>query len=213
MLPDSVKDWYVNLVDPATRFLVKHRIQPNLLTTVGFVISILAAGQIFQGSLFVGGILILVGGTFDVFDGRVARATDRSSPFGSFYDSTLDRISEIIIYLSLLYYFVDNGDGRTGYVILIAMGGALMVSYVRARAESLGFTCLVGFMQRPERVVFLGFGAILGKFSLIVAIYVVAILSVFTALQRIFHVYFSSRKGPSGEHQGDSEVLRRRSSR
>ena len=200
MLPDSVKEWYVNLVDPATRFLVKYRIQPNLLTTVGFIICILAAVGIFQGSLFVSGVLILVGGTFDISDGRVARATGRSSPFGSFYDSTLDRISEIVIYLSLLYYYVNNGDGRTGYVILIAMGGALMVSYARARAEALGFACLVGFLQRPERIVFLGFGAILGEIALIVAIYLVAVLSVFTALQRIFHVYFASRKSPSGEH-------------
>ena len=204
MLPDSVKDWYVDLVDPATRFLVRHRIQPNLLTTVGFVITTLAAVLIFQDSLLFGGILILVGGTFDIFDGRVARATGLSSHFGSFYDSTLDRFSEIIIYLSLLYYFESNGDGWTRYVILTAMGGALMVSYTRARAEALGFSCLVGFLQRPERVVFLGFGAIVGaivgKIGLNVAVYMVAVLSVFTALQRIFHVYFSSRKGLSEEH-------------
>ncbi len=196
MLPDSIKEWYVNLVDPATRFLVKHRIQPNLLTTVGFVLSTLAAIYIFQGSLLIGGILILIGGTFDIFDGSVARATDRNSSFGAFYDSTLDRFSEIIIYLSLLYWSANRGDIWTGYAILTAMGGALMVSYTRARAEALGFTCLVGFLQRPERVVFIGFGAIFGRIGLIVAIYVVAILSVFTALQRVFHVYSVSRQNP-----------------
>jgi len=196
MLPDSIKEWYVNFVDPATRFLVKHRIQPNLITTIGFVLSTLAAVYIFRDSLLIGGILILIGGTFDIFDGSVARATDRNSSFGAFFDSTLDRFSEIIIYLSLLYWFTSRGDMWTGYAILIAMGGALMVSYTRARAEALGFDCLVGFLQRPERVVFIGFGAIFGRFSLVVAIYVVAILSVYTALQRVFHVYFLSRQNP-----------------
>lgn len=199
MLPDSIKDWYVNLVDPATRFLVKHRIQPNLLTTVGFILSTAAAVYIFRDSLLIGGILILVGGTFDIFDGSVARATGRNSSFGAFFDSTLDRFSEIIIYLSLLYWFGSRGDSWTGYAILAAMGGALMVSYTRARAEALGFTCLVGFLQRPERVVFIGFGAIFGRFSLIVAIYVVAILSVYTALQRVFHVYSLSRQDPPNQ--------------
>jgi CDP-diacylglycerol--glycerol-3-phosphate 3-phosphatidyltransferase len=196
MLPDSIKEWYVNLVDPATRFLVKHRIQPNLLTTIGFVLSTLAAVFIFRDSLLVGGILILIGGTFDIFDGSVARATDRNSSFGAFYDSTLDRFSEIIIFLSLLYWFANRGDMWTGYAILTAMGGALMVSYTRARAEALGFNCLVGFLQRPERIVFIGFGAIFGRIGLIVAIYVVAMLSVFTALQRVFHVYSVSRQNP-----------------
>jgi CDP-diacylglycerol--glycerol-3-phosphate 3-phosphatidyltransferase len=197
MLPDSVKDWYIELLDPVTRFLVRHRIQPNLLTSVGFVLNTMAAVAIFRRSHVVGGILILVGGTFDVFDGRVARATSRSSPFGSFFDSTLDRFSEIIVYLSILYYFVSSGEVWTGYAVLVAMGGALMVSYTRARAEALGFTCLVGLLQRPERVVFLGFGAILGKFGLMVAVYLVAVLSVLTAFQRVFHVYFCSRKAPS----------------
>jgi CDP-diacylglycerol--glycerol-3-phosphate 3-phosphatidyltransferase len=196
MLPDSIKEWYVNLVDPATRFLVKHRIQPNLLTTIGFVLSTLAAIFIFRDSLLVGGILILIGGTFDIFDGSVARATDRNSSFGAFYDSTLDRFSEIIIFLSLLYWFANRGDMWTGYAILTAMGGALMVSYTRARAEALGFNCLVGFLQRPERIVFIGFGAIFGRIGLIVAIYMVAMLSVFTALQRVFHVYSVSRQNP-----------------
>ncbi len=197
MLPDSVKDWYVDLVDPATRFMAKHRLHPNILTATGFFISISAAVSIFLGSLFYGGILILVGGTFDIFDGRVARSTGLASAFGSFFDSTLDRISEIVIYLSLLYYFVNHGDKWTSFIILVVTGGALMVSYTRARAESLGFSCLVGFFQRQERVVFLGFGAILtlmvGHVSLIIALYVVAVLSTFTALQRIFHVYSSSR--------------------
>ena len=197
MLPDSVKDWYVDLLSPVTQFLVRHRIQPNLLTTIGFLINTMAAILIFQGSRIYGGILILVGGTFDVFDGRVARATERTSPFGSFYDSTLDRISEIILYLSLLDYFISQGDPWTVYAILTAMGGALMVSYTRARAEALGFSCLVGFLQRPERVVFLGFGAIIGRSALIIAIYLVAILSVFTSLQRRVLVYPSSRRHPA----------------
>ncbi|OGF97613.1 MAG: hypothetical protein A2Z06_01665 [Candidatus Glassbacteria bacterium RBG_16_58_8] len=201
MLPDSVKDWYVDLVNPATQFLARRRIQPNLLTTAGFLINTLAAVSIFRGSLVLGGILVLAGGTFDIFDGRVARATGLSSPFGSFFDSTLDRFSEILIYLSFLYYFESHGDRWTGYAILTAMGGALMVSYTRARAEALGFRCLVGFLQRPERVVFIGFGAILsavaGEVVLVVVIYLVAILSVFTAVQRMVHVYTSSRSTPA----------------
>lgn len=194
MLPDSVKEWYVDLVDPVTRFLVRHRIQPNLLTTVGFIISVLGALLIYRGELRIGGLIVLLGGTFDVFDGRVARATGRSSRFGSFYDSTMDRFSEIIIYLALLTYYVAHGDPWNTRIILVAMGGALMVSYTRARAEALDFECLVGFLQRPERVVFLGFGAVIGKSALTVALYLVAILSVFTAIQRVYHVFITSRK-------------------
>jgi len=197
MLPDSVKNWYIDLVDPATRFMVKHRLHPNFLTAIGFLISTTAAISIFRGSLFYGGILILIGGTFDIFDGRVARSTGLASSFGSFFDSTLDRISEIVIYSSLLYHFVNSGDRWTAFAILVATGASLMVSYTRARAEALDFSCLVGFFQRQERVVFIGFGAILtlvaGSISLIVAIYVVAALSTFTTLQRIYHVYSSSR--------------------
>ena len=165
----------------------------------GLFIIVFVTLLVFRGALRSGGLVVLLGGTFDVFDGRVARATGRSSRFGSFYDSTMDRFSEIIVYLSLLNYYVAQGEPGNTRIILVAMGGALMVSYTRARAEALGFQCLVGFLQRPERLIFLGFGAVIGKSALTVALYLVAILSVFTAIQRVYHVFVTSRDDTAEE--------------
>ena len=106
------------------------------------------------------GLFVLLGGIVDIFDGQVARASELASKFGSFYDSTLDRISEIVVFLGLLslynQYGRDLADVWMVYVIALAMGGSLMVSYTRAKAEALGLDCSVGLMQRAERVVLLG---------------------------------------------------------
>ena len=143
-----------------------------------------------------------MGGILDVFDGHVARATGSASVFGSFYDSTLDRISEIVVFLGILSLYNDTnvprGDVLMIYAVTLAMAGSLMISYTRARAEALGLDCKVGMMQRPERVVLVGltsliFGLAWDGLALKVVFVVMAILTNLTVLQRIIWVYQRTR--------------------
>jgi len=193
MFPESMKNWYIKLTAPITGFFTRHRVHPNLLTLTGFLLTCLAAFVIYTGNLRMGGILILAGGTFDVFDGVVARASGRVSIFGSFFDSSLDRYTEIILSLGCLLYFLDRSNVVMAGVVMLALGGGLMVSYTRARAEALGIECKVGFFQRPERVVSLGLGALIGVVALEIAFWILAILANYTAVQRIVHVYYATR--------------------
>jgi len=151
------------------------------------------------------GVLILIGGIFDIFDGRVARATGLASQFGSFFDSTLDRFSEIAVYIGILtlynHYQAVTGDVITNYAVLLAATGSLMVSYTRARAEALGIDCSVWWMQRPERVLLIGlssliFGGANHALALRVVMIALAILTHLTAVQRVIWVYRNSR--PTG---------------
>ncbi len=186
------------IIDPAVRWMVRKGVHPNAITTVGFVAT-LAAGLFFHlDHVRTAGFFILLGGLLDIFDGRVARESDLASKFGSFYDSTLDRLSEIVVYLGLLSLYNRYGgelvDVGMVYVIALAMGGSLMVSYTRARAEALGLDCSVGFMQRAERVVLLGggalfFGLMWDGLVLKGIIVLVAAGTVLTAIQRIIWVY------------------------
>ena len=196
-LPDWIKNWFLKLLVPTVDFFVKRRLNPNHFTTLGLILSIPTAYFFSIGYLRLGGTLMLLGGIFDIIDGKVARATGRVTKFGALYDSTLDRYSEVMIFFGLAYYFITS-DWRVGnfnlsliiaVVVSVAIGGSMMTSYVRARAEGLGFECNVGMMQRPDRVVFIGFGAIFHQYTLVFAIIVVAIFSNLTAIQRLYYVW------------------------
>ncbi len=189
ILPSSVKSWYLNLMRPVFDFFIELEINPNFFTTIGFVLSIISAYMFATGSLRMAGALVLLAGTFDIIDGRVARATNRVTKFGALYDSTLDRYSEVIVFFGLAYYFVSQGMLITSTAVFVALGGSIMVSYVRARAEGLGFECNVGLMQRPERIVYLGVSALVHKYLLIIAIMLIAVLANYTAIQRLYHVW------------------------
>ena len=138
-------------------------------------------------------------------DGKIARDSDKKSNFGAFYDSVMDRYSEIIMFFGIAVHFVRHDSYWTSVAIFAALGGSVMVSYVRARAEGLGFECKVGLMQRPERIAYISVGAIIGELPLIkelflmLAIWVIAILSNFTAIQRIIHVYQGAKKMAKNE--------------
>jgi len=198
-LPESLRDWYLNLITPATDFFIKHGVNPNFFTTVGLIISAIATYILATGYLRWGGVLILLGGTFDILDGRVARATHRVTKFGALYDSTLDRYSEVMLFFGLAYYFTFfekewfllgiNIPLLAVLAVSVALGGSVMTSYVRARAEGLGLECKVGIMQRSERVVYLGFGAIIHKYTLVLALILIAVLANVTAIQRLYHVW------------------------
>lgn len=195
---EALRDRVYRIIDPLTTSLARRRVHPNLLTTVGFSVTLSSAFAFHQHHVRTAGLLILLGGFFDILDGRVARLTELGSKFGAFYDSTLDRMSEIAVYFGLLSlyndYRLELGDVGMIYWIMLAMGGSLMVSYTRARAEALGLDCRVGLMPRAERVVLLGaaalfFGLAWDGLVLKAAIIILAVTTIFTALQRIIWVY------------------------
>lgn len=197
-----------NIIEPATRWLVKRRVHPNAITIMGFVTTLVASWMYSVDHVRAAGFLVLLGGLFDILDGRVARVTGLASKFGNFLDSTLDRISEIAIYLGLMTLYNTDGAARADvwmiYVITLAMVGSLMVSYTRAKAEALGFDCQVGLMQRAERIVVLGFGSLLFGLDfdgavLSLLIIVVAVLTNITALHRIVWVYKHGMGAPFDE--------------
>jgi len=200
-MPEWFKRGFVGLLNPVVNTLVRHRVHPNIISTFGFLVTLAGAGIIFSGALFVGVVVFLLGGMMDILDGRVARETGLASKFGSFYDSVLDRVSEIVVYFSLYAYFRPLPSfWWVGYVVIAAMVGSLMVSYTRAKAEALGVDCKVGLMQRAERVVLLGLGGMLtplvGAFApdwryapLLAALGIIAVLANLTALERIHAVY------------------------
>jgi CDP-diacylglycerol--glycerol-3-phosphate 3-phosphatidyltransferase len=192
------KDRVYAIIDPLIRAMVKGGIHPNAITTVGFLVTI-AAGYLFHlDHVRWAGFLILLGGVIDIFDGQVARLSGLASKFGSFYDSTLDRLSEIVVFLGLLSLYNQYGrelaDVWMVYVIMLATAGSLMVSYTRARAEALGLDCTVGVMQRAERVVLLGggclfFGLMWDGLVLKIILIILAVATNLTAVQRIVWVY------------------------
>lgn len=186
------------IIDPATRWMVRNHWHPNFISILGFV-SVIVAGWLYHlDHVRWAGLWVLLGGLWDVFDGRVARESGLASKFGSFLDSTLDRISEIVVFLGLLSLYNRYGSAMADvwmvYVIVLAMAGSLMVSYTRARSEALGLDCTVGLMQRAERVVLLGLGSLLfglmwNGLVLKIVLVVLAVTTNVSALQRIVWVY------------------------
>ena len=195
---EQLREPVYRTIRPLTDWLVSGRVHPNALTTAGFLVTSMSGFAFHQHHVRIAGFLILLGGVFDILDGRVARLSGLGSKFGAFYDSTLDRISEIIVYFGLLSLYNDYrlqvGDVGMIYLIMLAMAGSLMISYTRARAESLGLDCEVGLMARAERVVLIGgsalfFGLQWNGLALKVVIFTLAVLTNVTAIQRIVWVY------------------------
>ncbi|NJN84787.1 MAG: CDP-alcohol phosphatidyltransferase family protein [Caldilineaceae bacterium] len=164
-------------------------VTPNALTYSGFVLTVVSAFVLANGYFVWGGLLLLVAAIFDLLDGSLARATDQSSTFGAFIDSTLDRYAESVTFLALAFYYSTQPDARTPLVLLfVIMVGSLMVSYTRARAEGLQVECKAGILQRPERVLLLIFGLLSGW--VVPVLWLLAVLTNFTAFQRIYEVYW-----------------------
>ena len=171
-------------------------VTPNQITVVGTSIAFVAAILAGFGQLRWAGVVLAFGGTFDILDGALARSTRRSYPYGAFLDSTLDRYSEGAVYLGLAVYFAGTPGPWQRWLILgtaAALAGSFLVSYVRARAQSLGFTCKTGLFQRPERVVLTVIGLILGGYWLYAVVAILAVLTNLTALQRIREVWLQGR--------------------
>lgn len=162
------------------------RINPNLLTIAGFSITVIAA-LVIPVSLILGGLLILLGALFDIFDGIVARVNGKTTKFGAFLDSLLDRYSDAFIFLSIAWYFFERADNTGVFFCIATMVGALLVSYARARAEGLGIDCKAGIMERPERMILLIIAALTGWVKPIIA--VMFILTHITVVQRSYVVW------------------------
>ena len=168
-------------------------INPNALTAFGLVVNFWAAVLFATGMFRSAAALIFFAGFLDMLDGQVARRRNRVTAFGAFFDSTLDRYSDMALYMGLLVYYAVNG--RSFYVILaaVATAGSVMVSYSRARAESLIPTCKVGFMERPERMVLLILGGAFDRMA--PALWVIAVVSTITVIHRIVYTWQETQAG------------------
>jgi CDP-diacylglycerol---glycerol-3-phosphate 3-phosphatidyltransferase len=188
-IPQSLKKRYLDILNPVIKQFAKMHLNPNTFTTLGFLFGCLAAFLALSGHVRMACAVLLVSGMFDTVDGKLARDSGKVSKFGALYDSTLDRYSEVIFFFGLAYYYIQMNMHVTALVTAIALGGSLMVSYIRARAESLGFECKVGVLQRPERVLLVGFGGLIHPMALIVSLYIIAVFSNVTAVVRMVHVW------------------------
>ena len=176
------------IVDGIARVFVKLGFSPSGLTVIGVLVACVAAALIAQGMLAAGGVVVLVAGVFDMFDGAVARMTDRATKFGALFDSVMDRVSEAVVLLGLLWFYLEDGEQLGAMLVYVSIVGSTMVSYVRARAEGLGIECKGGLMQRPERVASLGIGIIVGQWwepAVLIVLGVIAVLTVVTTVQRV----------------------------
>lgn len=177
---------------PIAQVLARWKIHPNTLTLLGCLLTIGVGGVIASGHLTLGGWLLAVVAPIDALDGALARVTGRSSRFGAFLDSTLDRVSEAVLLLCLAAHYLWRGATTEVLLAFLALIGSTLVSYTRARAEANGYSCKVGFFTRLERTVVLAAGLILGIPT--IALWVLAIGSNLTVLWRILHVYFQARR-------------------
>jgi CDP-diacylglycerol--glycerol-3-phosphate 3-phosphatidyltransferase len=185
--------------------LIESRLTPNAISMAGLVGNVVAAVLITQRYFFLAGVAFVLGSVMDTLDGRYSRMSGKGSAFGAFLDSTLDRIEEGVVLAACAAYFSDRGDDLAVAAVVITVLGSLMVSYTRARAEALGVECKVGLATRPVRVVILSAGllfargASLGDFELLApAIYVMAVLTSFTVLQRVLHVRAALNRADQG---------------
>jgi CDP-diacylglycerol--glycerol-3-phosphate 3-phosphatidyltransferase len=163
------------------------RIHPNLLTLIGVLINVAAAWALALGRFVTAGLIMIVANIFDFIDGKVARELEMETPFGGFWDSVMDRFSDISLFIGLIYLYSELG--RTDYVMIaaLAMMFAVLTSYARARAESLVDKCKVGFMERPERIVLFMIGAFTNRMAAV--LWVIGFLSLVTVADRIYFTW------------------------
>jgi len=180
------------IIDRIVRWLALSKIHPNVLTFIGLLINIWAAWLFSEGKLFAAGLVVVGASVFDMVDGRVARATNRVTRFGGFFDSVLDRYSDLALFMGLLVYYASIN--RYFYIVLtaIVMTGSVMVSYTRARAENSIPKCKVGFLERPERIVLIMIGALFNHMAAV--LWVIAILSNWTVVHRMIYTYREAKQ-------------------
>lgn len=210
---DYLQKLIYRIINPLIKGLIRWGVTPNAITTIGFVINIIAAALFVMAAYIIayplsilfgagnpfayvgwGGAVLLFAGLFDMIDGRLAREGNMSSKFGALWDSTLDRYSELLTLMGVCVVFFEAEWTGMGVVSFLAMVGSVMVSYVRARAEGLGIECKVGLMQRPERVVVTALAAIMTGLTgslwwLAGGMIIIAVLANITAFWRVAHCH------------------------
>lgn len=193
MFPEWLNKGFVNLFKPFINFFARTRVKANWLTTAGFIFG-LGAGTLFATDhFFWGSMAALLSAICDAIDGSLARLSNHVTKFGMFYDSVLDRYTELVMFIGLSYFYASQSMWLQAVLANLALVGSLMVSYTRARAEGLGEDCKVGIMERPERIAVIITGTFFtGIFNLqiifTVALWVLAVFTNITAVQRIMHV-------------------------
>ena len=194
MFTSQFQEWVRATARRLVRVLGVERLSPNTLTLIGLLFNALSGALIATSQLIAGGLVLLVASLFDILDGAVARVTGKVYRYGAFLDSTTDRYAEGFTYVGLLSYYLFNGHHTTEPMLVIAsLTGSLLVSYVRARAQSLGFVCEGGLLARPERVVIIVIGLLVSNL-LLPLLWVLAVLTNITAVQRIWFVWRQSRQ-------------------
>jgi CDP-diacylglycerol---glycerol-3-phosphate 3-phosphatidyltransferase len=205
LIPDSFQRGFMRMLGPLVRLLTKWGVNPNALTLAGVLITFFATIAFFLKSPRIGGFLVLLGGLCDAIDGSLARNSGKATRFGALLDSSVDRYAEFAMLFGIGGYFLMTQDYLNSAGTFLALCGSFMVSYTRARAESLGLSAKVGVMQRPERIVFLGAGALIHPIALAIAIWMVAIFANVTALQRL-RFAFKQDSGPSPQKDEKPEL-------
>src|SRR6185436_15146590 len=183
---DYLRLWFKWVLDPLGGFFNSLGLTPNTMTMLGLVGNSVGAYYLARGELFTGGILVLLMTPIDALDGTMARLRGESGDFGAFVDSVTDRYSELIIYGGLLYHFLSLGQPVGGLLVFGAAAGSVLVSYVKARAEALGYEAKVGTLTRVERYLVLAPALVFNQ--LFIGLAIIAVFANITALQRIWHV-------------------------
>ena len=183
---DYLRLWFKWFLDPLGGFFNRLGFTPNMMTMLGLIGNIIGAYFLARGEMLTGGILVLVMTPIDALDGTMARLRGESTDFGAFVDSVSDRYSELIIYGGLLYYYLTSGQTLGGLLVFGAASGAVLVSYVKARAEGLGYEAKIGLLTRVERYLVLAPALVFNQ--LLIGLGIIAIFANITALQRIWYV-------------------------
>ena len=185
-LTDYLRLWFKWFLDPLGGFFNRLGITPNMMTMLGLLGNTIGAYFLARGEMLTGGLFVLLMTPVDALDGTMARLRGESSDFGAFVDSVTDRYSELIIYGGLMYYYLSMGDPLGGLLVFGAAAGSVLVSYVKARAEGLGYEAKVGLLTRVERYLVLAPALVFNQ--VLIGLAIIAVLANITALQRIWHV-------------------------
>lgn len=188
----SYKEAFRELIKPLARLLSAMRVHPDTLTHLGWTLAVVSAVLFGLGRVRTAGAVMLLAGLFDALDGAVARESNRMSDFGAFLDSTMDRFSELAIFVGILFFYASSGSPYETLLAGAAMTFSLLTSYTRSRAEGLGIRCEVGLLERAGRVVILSLFALAGFLTAGIAL--VAAGALVTTVQRILHVDRATRK-------------------
>ncbi len=183
---DYLRLWFKWFLDPLAGFFLRIGFTPNMMTMLGLLGNTIGTYYLARGEMLTGGLFVLLMGPVDALDGTMARLRGESSDFGAFVDSVTDRYSELIIYGGLLYYFLGLGDVIGGLLVFGAAAGSVLVSYVKARAEGLGYEAKVGLLTRAERYIVLAPSLLFNQ--LFIGLGIIAVFANITALQRVFYV-------------------------